>query len=94
MGAVAFTDAKLLDGLNEQGLAVGAFYFPGFAAYTPVTEANQTKGLSPGDFPNWLLTQFLSVGEVRSAIERGDAIITPAIIDHWGSEAPPLHYVV
>ena len=94
VGAVAFTDVKLLDGLNEQGLAVGAFYFPGFAAYTPVTEANQKIGLSPGDFPNWLLTQFSSVGEVRVAIERGDAIITPTIIDNWGPDAPPFHYVV
>ena len=94
VGAVAFTDVKLLDGLNEQGLAVGAFYFPDFAAYTPVTEANQNKGLSPGDFPNWLLTQFSSVAEVREAIERGDVIITPTVIDHWGPEAPPFHYVV
>ena len=94
VGAVAFTDVKLLDGLNDQGLAVGAFYFPDFAAYTPVTEANQNKGLSPGDFPNWLLTQFASVGEVREAIARGDAIITPTVIDHWGAEAPPFHYVV
>ncbi len=94
VGAVAFTDVKLLDGLNEQGLAVGAFYFPDFAAYTPVTEANQTKGLSPGDFPNWLLTQFSLVAEAREAIERGDVIITPTVIDHWGPEAPPFHYVV
>ncbi len=94
VGAVAFTDVKLLDGLNEQGLAVGSFYFPGFATYAPVTQANQTKGLSPGDFPNWLLTQFASVGEVRGAIERGEAVITPTVIDHWGPEAPPFHYVV
>ena len=94
VGAVAFTDVKLLDGLNEQGLAVGAFYFPDFAAYTPVTEANQKKGLSPSDFPNWLLTQFASVAEAREAIERGDAIITPTVIDNWGPEAPPFHYVV
>jgi choloylglycine hydrolase len=47
---------KLLDGLNEAGLAVGAFYFPTFAEYTPVTPDNQNKGLSPNDFPNWLLT--------------------------------------
>ena len=94
VGAIAFTDIKLLDGLNEQGLAVGAFYFPGFTAYTPLTNANQTKGLSPGDFPNWLLTQFSSVAEVRSAIERGEAIITPTVIENCGPEAPPFHYVV
>ena len=47
VGAIAFTDVKLLDGLNEAGLAVGAFYFPTFAEYTPVTLNNQKKGLSP-----------------------------------------------
>ena len=94
VGAVAFKDVKLLDGLNEKGLAVGAFYFPDFAAYTPVTDANQKLGLSPADFPNWLLTQFSSVDEVRGAIERGEAIITPTVIANWGPEAPPFHYVV
>ena len=37
VGAIAFTDVKILDGLNEAGLAVGAFYFPSFAEYTAVT---------------------------------------------------------
>ncbi len=94
VGAVAYNDVKLLDGLNEQGLAVGAFYFPDFAGYTPVTEANQAKGLSPADFPNWLLTQFATVAQVREAVENGAAIITPTVIDNWGPEAPPFHYVV
>ena len=94
IGAVAFTDVKLLDGLNETGLAVGAFYFPTFADYAPVTAENQSKGLSPGDFPNWLLTQFASVEEVRRAIEAGEAVITPTVLDNWGPTPPPFHYVV
>ncbi len=94
IGAIAFTDVKLLDGLNEAGLAVGAFYFPTFAEYTPVTADNQKKGLSPGDFPNWLLTQFASVDEVRRAIESGSVVVTPTVLQGWGSETPPFHYVV
>ena len=94
VGAIAFTDVKLLDGLNEAGLAVGAFYFPTFAEYTPVTPDNQNKGLSPGDFPNWLLTQFASVDEARGAIENGQVVVTPTVLEGWGPETPPFHYVV
>ncbi len=94
IGAIAFTDVKILDGLNEAGLAVGAFYFPDFAEYTPVTSDNQSKGMSPGDFPNWLLTQFASIGEVRDAIESEAVVITPTVLEGWGPHTPPFHYVV
>ena len=94
VGAIAFSDVKLLDGMNEKGLAAGAFYFPTFADYTPVTPDNQAKGLSPADFPNWILTQFASVEEVRRAIEAGEAVVTPTVLDIWGPEAPPFHFAV
>jgi choloylglycine hydrolase len=73
-----------MDGLNDAGLAVGAFYFPTFAEYTPVTSGNQGKGVSPGGFPNWLLTQFASIDEVRDAIESEVVVITPTVLEGWG----------
>lgn len=94
VGMIAYTDVKLMDGINDAGLVAGAFYLPTFAEYTPVTSANQSKGLSPVDFPNWLLTQFATVDEVRKAIEAGDAVITPTVLAGWGAAPPPFHYVV
>ncbi|MEP9399141.1 choloylglycine hydrolase family protein [Mesorhizobium sp. KR2-14] len=94
VGAIAFKDLKLLDGLNDAGLAVGAFYFPTFAGYTAVTPANQEKALSPADFTNWLLTQFGSVDEAREAVESEAVIIAPTVLQGWGPEPPPFHYVV
>lgn len=94
VGMVAYKDLSILDGMNEKGLTVGSFYFPTFAQYTPETAQNQNESLSPGDFPNWLLTQFATVDEVRQAIERGKVVVTPTIMTGWGSEAPPFHYVV
>ena len=94
LGAIAFTDVKILDGINEKGLAVGAFYFPTFAEYTPVTAQNKAKALSPGDFPNWLLTQFSTTEEVRKAVEEESVVITPTVLEGWGPEAPPFHWVV
>ena len=74
VGAIAFDDLAILDGMNEKGLAVGAFYFPTFADYTPTTPENRASSMSMADFPNWLLTSFSTVAEVRAAVEaqRGD----------------------
>ncbi len=94
VGAIAFTDVKILDGFNEAGLSVGAFYFPTVAEYTPVTAENQSKGLSPGDFSNWLLTQFATIEEVRTAIENDEVVVTPTILEGWGPHTPPFHWIV
>ncbi len=94
VGSYAFNDLAICDGLNEKGLAVHVFYFPTFAKYAEITNENRGKALSPLDFPNWLLVQFATVSEVREALERGDAVIAPTVLEAWGPEPLPLHYVV
>ncbi len=94
VGIIGYKDVKLLDGLNEAGLGLGTLYFPTFAEYTAVTTANQKRALSPGDFSNWILTQFASLGEIRQAIQRESVVIVPTVIEGWGPDAPPFHYVV
>ena len=92
LGAIAFDDIAVLDGINEKGLSVGTFYFPTFAKYTDLTSENQAMALSPIDFPNWVLTQFATVDEVKNALS--GVVITPLINKAWGSEPPPFHYIV
>jgi len=94
VGIMTFDDLNILDGMNEKGLSVGAFYFPDFSSYAAVTAKDQHKGLSPIDFSNWILTQFSSVDEVRKAIEEDQVIVTPTVLENWGSEPPPFHYIV
>lgn len=93
-GTITFKDVTIADGLNEKGLAVGAFYLPTYAGYTEITNENRSKALSAIDFPNWILTQFATVAEVRAAVERGEVVIAPTVLEGWGPEAPPLHYAV
>jgi choloylglycine hydrolase len=83
VGASAFNNPAIMDGLNEKGLAAGIFYFPGFAGYTPITSENQSKALSPVDFVNWILTQFQTVDEVKAALK--DVVIAPTVEKAWGS---------
>lgn len=92
VGAMAFDDPAMMDGLNEKGLAVGTFYFPEYAGYTQITAENQAKALSPVEFPNWILTQFATVEEVKAALK--DVVIAPTITKSWGPTPAPFHYIV
>ena len=93
VGAIAFGDPALMDGMNEKGLAVGTFYFPGFAGYSQVTSQNQSKGVSPVEFPNWILTQFATIEEVKDALPT--IMIFPTVTKGWGTTTPaPFHYIV
>ena len=94
IGGIAFGNLALVDGMNEKGLAAGAFYFPTFAEYTETTPENQAKSMSMSDFANWILTSFASVAEVRAAIEKGEVAIAPTVLPGWPAEPQPFHYVV
>lgn len=94
LGTYTFTDLVINDGINEKGLSVGAFYFPTYAGYSEINDENRSKALSPMDFPNWILTQFDTVEQVREAIKGGAAVIAPTLLDGWGPAPPPLHYIV
>lgn len=94
VGVSAFNEPSTLDGINNQGLGVGTFYFPTFASYTTTTPENQKQSLAPSQFATWLLTQFATVAEVRAAIESGKITIAPTIDQNWGPTPAPFHYVV
>ena len=93
-GIITFSDVQIADGMNSAGLSCGAFYFPTIAKYAELTKDNQSKALSPIDFNNWVISQFATVEEVRKAIENQEVVIVPTVLEGWGAEAPPFHYVV
>lgn len=94
VGMIAYDNPAVLDGLNEKGLSIGAFYFPGFAQYANITAENQAKALSPSEFCNWVLTLFATVDEVKEGIARSNIAIAPTILNRWGPNPPPFHYIV
>ncbi len=92
VGTICFDHLAIMDGMNEQGLSVGTFYFPGYAQYVPTTSDNQSRSLSPIDFPNWVLTQFGTLDEVKANL--GHVFIAPTVISQWGPAPAPFHYIV
>lgn len=78
VGANALGLPAILDGLNDQGLSVGLFYFPGYAKYADVTDDNKSRAIAPQEFGIWALANFASVDEVREAVKSIVIVPTPA----------------
>jgi choloylglycine hydrolase len=81
----------LFDGLNEKGLAVGMFYFPGSAQYPPYAAKETRKTIAQWELPSWILENFASVAEVKANI--GNVVVASAVFEGWGF-APEAHYIV
>ncbi len=77
------------DATNEQGLSMAGLNFPGNAVYHP--EAPGRTNITPFEFIPWILGQFETVGEVKSALE------TMNLIDISFNETfplSPLHWII
>lgn len=81
----------LFDGLNEQGLAVGLFYFPTSAGYMPYTPTDASKTMAPWELGSWLLENFANIDEVKANI--GNIVIPAVVFGAWGF-APEVHFIV
>ncbi|MGA2761338.1 MAG: choloylglycine hydrolase family protein [Candidatus Cybelea sp.] len=91
VGANAFGLPIVVDGLNDQGLYVGEFFFPGSAGYTDVTPENASRAMAGYQYAMWILGNFSSVADVRSAYDR--VVLAPTVLPQLGM-APPVHFRV
>jgi len=92
VGMIAYGNPTLMDGMNEKGLSIGTFYFPGFAGYASITADNQAKALSPIEFPHWILMTCASIEDVKAALS--NVVIAPTVNKAWGNQPAPFHYIV
>jgi len=58
----------IIDGLNSEGLAVGAFYFVGYAGYMDVSLEDADQSICSVDVPTYLLATCKTVEEVKSTL--------------------------
>jgi choloylglycine hydrolase len=91
VGANAFGLPVIVDGLNDHGLYVGEFFFPGYAGYTTITPANASQAVAAYEYSDWLLGNFATIDEVKAAI--GRVVLAPTVLAQMGM-APPVHFRV
>lgn len=93
VGPTAATNYDMvLDGINDQGLNVGLFYFPGYAQYAEATPENVAKGMAPAQVTAWILSNFANVAEVKENI--GKIALLPVPLALIGGIVPDLHIKV
>lgn len=94
-GANALDQTVIIDGINDQGLSIGLFYFPDYAEYTDVTPENAKHALAPYEFGLWVLGNFATVDEVKQAVK--DVVLAPTPFSGFGSgkgSVPAIHFFI
>jgi choloylglycine hydrolase len=91
LGANAVGLPDIIDGINDQGLYVGLFYFPAYASYPNATKENASRAMAPHEYANWILGNFANIDEVKANFDK--VVLVPVVLDAI-HEAPPVHFVV
>lgn len=91
IGPNLFDQRVLVEGMNEKGLYVGGFWFPGEAEYQTVTPDDFAQSISPADFANWVLGNFSSINDIKKNIS--SIKIAGVVLEALGM-IPPVHWTV
>ena len=81
----------IADGINDQGLSCGMFYFPGYAKFQKLTKDNKKNSLSAHELVSWILGNCATVEEVKDKLPKINVIGTEL---KELSCVPPLHFNV
>ena len=81
----------IVEGVNEEGLSAGIFYFAGVAKFMENDPAEYDQGLSPIQLITYLLSTFKTVDEVEEGLK--DISILPVYLEALKA-VPPIHYRV
>lgn len=81
-----------LDGMNEEGLSFEALYLPDFAEYQIVPKGQEEHALSYLNFGDWVLGNFKTVDEVRTALE--NVYVFAEHTDKFKDFIFPLHFAI
>ena len=96
VGMAVETEENVTEGLNEEGLSAGLFYFPRYGQYEEYSPANRTKTIGDLQVVAWILGSFKTIDEVKKGI--ADIHITTAdprsSTVHWRIAEPSGRQVV
>ncbi|WP_259459821.1 choloylglycine hydrolase family protein [Mesotoga sp. H07pep.5.4] len=92
VGANSLGMDLVADGINQVGLACGGFYFTGCAGHQPLEKDLYKSTISHYDVIGWILENFATVEEVKSALD--DIRVYGLTIMITESTMMPLHYIV
>ena len=86
----------VVEGVNEAGLSAGLFFFPNYGDYAPYNSAHNDKTLCDMQFVSWVLSQFSTIDQVKTALSKIDLVTLDHKIGavHWRIAEPGGRMVV
>ncbi len=80
----------IVEGVNESGLSAGLFFFPQYGGYMKYNSSHNSKTLCDMQFVSWVLSQFSSIDQLKSAMEEIDLVSLDHRIGtvHWRIAEP------
>lgn len=92
VGISVSDDRFIADGINEEGLTAGLFYFKNYGSLEKYNPKDTSTTITDMDFNRWMLSQFKTVAEVEQALDK--IKIIPVYIDAKGVPSPTAHWRV
>ncbi len=92
VGMSVKVDRFIAEGLNEEGLSAGLFYFNHYGSLAKFDPEQTSNNITDMDFVRWILSQFKTVDEVKAAIN--EIKIVPVHIFEDGTPTPTAHWRV
>lgn len=85
----------IAEGINEEGLSAGLFFFPGYGAYKTYETSFKRESLADLQVVQWMLSRFATVEEVMTHIDEVRIIgLMPGSVVHWRIGDPTGRQVV
>ncbi len=86
----------IVEGVNEAGLSAGLFFFPQYGQYMTYNSAHNARTLCDMQLVSWVLSQFSSIDQLKSAMEAIDLVSLDHRIGsvHWRIAEPDGRNVV
>ena len=96
VGMAVENEAFVVEGLNEQGLSAGLFYFPNYGAYPPYEAAQNAHNIADMQLVSLILGNCQNVDEVQQLVQQVRVVsIDPrASTVHWRFTEPSGRQVV
>jgi len=91
-GLEMFESGRHADAMNEKGLRVGLFYFPGFDDYPAYAADRAGRQIAPSDVVTYLLSTCADVDEARNALE--NKVEVAAISEPPLGFPPQVHFLI
>jgi choloylglycine hydrolase len=89
-----FETGHAIDGMNEKGLSMGLLYLPGYTEYQTAPQNKENAALHYFFVGDWVLSNFATIDEVKSAIKNIYVYGTPETLGSMKNVLFPLHMIV